>query len=229
MLAYAVLVTAIALLAAVGIVWTISGEDFLRDNTLVVILCPLVIAPPIAVNGWRMRQRIWRLNERLTFALEHDHLTRARTRQSLSDAYRAMSDPKVLMMLDADHFKRLNDEHGHAAGDLALVHLARSMERVVREGDVVGRWGGEEFVIVLSDARLQDGVRTARRLISHLNESPVRCAGTEIRVTVSVGLTVCRPDEPLDDAIRRADRAAYRAKHAGRNRLVVDDPVADAA
>jgi len=124
-------------------------------------------------------------------------------------------------LIDIDHFKQINDRFGHAAGDAVLRRFAREALAAVRVADMLARWGGEEFVLLLSDARLplaRGGVERVRQRIealSILTEDPT------LRVTVSAGLTEHIAGESVGDALDRADRALYEAKAQGRNRTVV--------
>ncbi len=134
--------------------------------------------------------------------------------------HRADRGPLSVVLFDADHFKRINDEHGHAVGDQVLQHIAASMTAQTREGDVLARIGGEEFALLLPDAPMERAIQLADRMRRKLAATPVRCGGTELSVTLSVGVATLNPDETgIDVALRRADAAMYRAKEAGRNRV----------
>lgn len=122
-------------------------------------------------------------------------------------------------MIDIDHFKQVNDQHGHAAGDEVLQAVSGALLQGVRSEDLVGRWGGEEFLVVLPDTSITRAAQVAERLrttVSALADLP--CA-----VTVSIGLAGVRLDELAESLIARADEALYAAKAAGRNRVVSDD------
>jgi diguanylate cyclase (GGDEF)-like protein len=122
----------------------------------------------------------------------------------------------VVLMLDVDHFKSINDQYGHAEGDLVLKRVAHTLHDGLRVGDVVARWGGEEFCLLLPRTRLAEGHALAERLTLR-----IAATGTP-RVTVSIGVAEAQAQtETVDEVIRRADAALYRAKQAGRNRVVV--------
>jgi len=125
-----------------------------------------------------------------------------------------------LLFLDIDHFKRVNDNFGHAAGDIALRAVAENLSRNLRSSDFVGRWGGEEFVILLVNVNNQEELIEAadrfRRLIA---SSKVPYQGRQISVSVSIGATISREDDDFDSILNRADRLLYQAKHLGRNRV----------
>jgi diguanylate cyclase len=126
-----------------------------------------------------------------------------------------------LAMLDIDHFKRINDTHGHAVGDRALVHLAIVIKAAVRETDVLVRFGGEEFVLVLPDTPLVGAEFTLNRLLRTTQGTPLALEGRSIVVAFSAGLAEWQGDEGAEDILRRADAAMYRAKSAGRRQVMV--------
>ncbi len=129
-------------------------------------------------------------------------------------------------MVDVDHFKSVNDTYGHAAGDEVLTTVARRLQHETRETDVLGRYGGEEFaVVVTSPADEAHGTLDAREVAERLRQgvrrTPVEVRGQQLQVTVSVGVAVLREGEQLTDVLARADTALYRAKDAGRDVVVV--------
>jgi diguanylate cyclase (GGDEF)-like protein len=128
-----------------------------------------------------------------------------------------------VLMLDLDHFKRINDEHGHLAGDQAIITLARTLQRETRSADAVVRYGGEEFVVVLVDADLTSASATAERIRAAVERAPVTGQGIDLGpvLRTSVGVAAF-PDHARDDSglLAAADAALYRAKAEGRNRVV---------
>jgi diguanylate cyclase (GGDEF)-like protein len=131
------------------------------------------------------------------------------------------------LMLDVDHFKRVNDTFGHQAGDQVLAHLGNLLAGVVRKGDLAARYGGEEFAVILTGAGLAEGLELAERIRRAMAEQPCPAAGRTLSVTVSVGVAEVRSQEgfgeaELDDLLARADAAMYAAKAAGRNRVMAE-------
>jgi two-component system cell cycle response regulator len=122
----------------------------------------------------------------------------------------------ALVRVDVDHFKAINDTHGHQAGDQVLADVARRLAGAVRGGDELARWGGDEFVAILPGTDKPGALRAAERLRAAVAAAPVQAAETELAVTVSVGWAHWSGDTP-DDLLARADRALYRAKDAGRD------------
>lgn len=136
----------------------------------------------------------------------------------------------ALLLLDIDHFKQVNDRHGHESGDAALVAVARALHAVLRPADAVARTGGEEFCVVLPDMNGEAALATAERLRLAIGNTPVRAHETTLRLTCSVGISGPNPAGlPLAEAMRRADRAMYEAKAQGRNRAVAWQPLPAAA
>jgi diguanylate cyclase (GGDEF)-like protein len=129
--------------------------------------------------------------------------------------------PLALLMIDIDHFKRFNDEFGHAAGDVVLQHVARHLRSRSRPTDLVARWGGEEFVALLPDTAREEALAIAGRLRESIATLTVQLPDKSVMppVTMSLGLACLAADETAERFFARADGALYRAKNAGRNRV----------
>jgi diguanylate cyclase (GGDEF)-like protein len=132
--------------------------------------------------------------------------------------------PIALLMLDLDHFKQLNDNFGHACGDQALRLFADTARAVLRDPDLMGRLGGEEFALALPGTPLDGAHQAAERLRIALTEAVIECAPT-YRMSVSIGLVMIEPNEELTAALARADHALYAAKTGGRNRVEIGPAV----
>jgi diguanylate cyclase (GGDEF)-like protein len=167
------------------------------------------------LTGWNNRRYLQvRLNEEL-----------ARARRDASNL--------VCLMLDVDHFKRVNDTWGHAAGDAALQELANRIDSQVRASDVAVRYGGEEFVVLMPDTDTLAGERLAERVRHVISATPFNLPSEdEVTITASIGIAGVRP-EPEDNDLKtigdaliaRADVALYRAKSGGRDQIAIDEPV----
>lgn len=182
------------------------------------------------------REHLRRQKAELAQALEqirqlatHDDLTGLLNRRAMLDRMQLeqrrslrSGSPLLIAQLDIDHFKAVNDTHGHAAGDLVLQSFADTVRRNVRDTDVLARWGGEEFVLLLCDTPAADAVALMERLRQAVQamQVPVAQGGQPITVTVSIGLARHTPADPLAGTLERADRALYAAKAGGRNRVV---------
>ncbi len=126
--------------------------------------------------------------------------------------------PLSIAMIDADYFKQINDQHGHAVGDAVLCALADQLRRSLRKSDVCGRMGGEEFAVLLPDTSLAEATELAERFCRAYAATPIRCAGVEVGNTVSIG--VASDGYDIEHLLQCADEALYLAKAAGRNRVV---------
>lgn len=125
-----------------------------------------------------------------------------------------------LAMLDIDFFKAVNDEYGHPTGDKVLQELVERVKTTVRAYDAVGRYGGEEFLIVFPETDSEQGAALGERIRKAVAEEPFDLGGQEKAITVSLGVATRAPEESVEDLISRADEAVYEAKRTGRNRVV---------
>jgi diguanylate cyclase (GGDEF)-like protein len=136
--------------------------------------------------------------------------------------------PYSIVMLDVDHFKRINDTHGHPVGDRVLQEIARAARAELRSGDELGRYGGEEFIVLLPETTIGDAIRMAERLRRAVEVHELPLAGAALRCTTSAGVAT-RPassSEALDALVKRADDALLEAKRTGRNRVVASQGAA---
>jgi diguanylate cyclase (GGDEF)-like protein/PAS domain S-box-containing protein len=165
--------------------------------------------------------------EALRRSVACDHLTGLANRRALFEAcdlelerWRRTPRPLSLVLIDADHFKRVNDDYGHAAGDAVLRHLAAGLLATFRAMDIVARLGGEEFVVLLPGCNEDTAATVAQRMCQSIAEQTVNVNGAIVRYTVSIGVaTMDASVEGVEALIERADLAMYRAKSAGRNRV----------
>jgi two-component system cell cycle response regulator len=153
----------------------------------------------------------------LTGLFNRRHLNEELVRRQ-EDA-RRHGDSVGVLLFDIDHFKRINDTYGHPAGDLVLRAFAERMGLGLRAGDIAGRWGGEEFLVILPRTDLAGALEVAERVRTAIEAAPVTVAGQKISVRVSGGCAL-GPGESADAVIHLADQCLYRAKSAGRNRIV---------
>ena len=141
--------------------------------------------------------------------------------QALHEAIRERS-PLSALLIDLDHFKQLNDTHGHLAGDQVLRGFARSLQGSLRQSDIICRWGGEEFILLLKDTGASTARQLAEKIRQQTESESFTFNGVNLSVTASIGVTELQGDESLERLIARADRALYRAKQSGRNRVCED-------
>lgn len=153
-------------------------------------------------------------NRRHVFAVIENELTR----------YRRYGDCFSVILIDADHFKRINDELGHVAGDAALRHIAATCTHSVRQTDVVGRFGGEEFIVVLPRTDAREAQVVAKRIHESVQHPQFQWQERAVNVTLSLGVAQVGPQAAtFDDLLNAADQALYAAKRGGRNRVAVAD------
>jgi two-component system, cell cycle response regulator len=169
-----------------------------------------------------------KIREALHFQATHDALTGIWNRRAILEMMRrefeiaARSSGTIgVILLDVDHFKHVNDAHGHLAGDAVLKEIANRIQQVVRSYDLAGRYGGEEFLIVLPDCDAERIQNCAERIRSAIANSPILAEGSSLTVTVSAGTKVLDPVRGTEsDALAEADTALYQAKNTGRNRVI---------
>lgn len=140
--------------------------------------------------------------------------------KAIALAHRSGS-PLVLAMLDLDHFKRVNDQYGHPVGDEVLAEMVRRCQERLRSSDQIGRWGGEEFIVLLPFTNLEAAVLAIERLRTAIAESPFHAQGKNLDITISCGLAQLKAGENFDQLVARTDTALYQAKHQGRNRICI--------
>ncbi len=166
--------------------------------------------------------------DRLRLAARTDSLTGLPNHDTiiaeLNVALREVTQGKhsvAVVMADLDHFKRVNDTYGHLAGDKVLTEVARRMRSALRGLDLVGRYGGEEFLMILYNATPESMQTVAERVRQRITANPIKSPDISLDITMSMGVTLARKGEKADEAIARADAALYAAKAAGRDRVVV--------
>lgn len=157
-----------------------------------------------------------------------DGLTRLHTRRHLTERFEEeFSRAKLrktslsLLMLDVDHFKRVNDQYGHLTGDMVLREIGRDISQHTREIDITGRYGGEEFCVILPDTDKSGALMAAERIRAAVNDRKIKAYDASLHVSLSVGVATFPEDaQQMEDLMDKADWALYRAKKLGRNRVV---------
>ena len=222
----------------------LKGEWVSRDRVYLAILCAWLLGASLAVlRGWSQLRRSHSQQQREIDALtvrtsqlriEQEQLRRLATideltgvlnRRGLEQALGDLEEQAhgmTLVLVDVDHFKRINDRFGHDRGDEVLRRVAAVVAANLRGSDVFGRWGGEEFLIACQGTRIRDATRLAEKLRERVQQSEISGSGGRIAVTASFGVALTPPGGATADALKRADEALYRAKEAGRNRVEMD-------
>jgi diguanylate cyclase (GGDEF)-like protein len=228
-------IVAISVAASLGALFGLTelmgmgyGPGFRRSLTIAITAPTLVSAPiggyivhllrEVEIARQQAQARAW--NDELTRLMNRRRFTEIGMRE-LALSQRA-GRRLVAVMLDVDDFKRINDQHGHAGGDKLLRALGGALPGELRATDLVSRWGGEEFALLMPDAGADDAARRLECLRQAVEALPVEGAnGSPCRCTVSIGVTEATAQDSFDSMIDRADKAMYLAKSGGKNRIVV--------
>jgi diguanylate cyclase (GGDEF)-like protein len=202
----------------------VDGRWFWIDHTVLPNGWVLSVGADITALK-RNEKSLRRAHEAALKASRTDQLTELPNRRhilGLLDQALAANEGKrsglCVAVIDIDHFKAINDAHGHEAGDAVLEHFAWSCRERVRAQDRLGRTGGEEFLLLLPEVRLDDAVRIIDRIRDSFPAAVLGHSGLELPYTFSAGVTEALPDDDRSSILRRADRALYAAKEGGRNR-----------
>ncbi|WP_421961450.1 GGDEF domain-containing protein [Pseudoalteromonas sp. ZZD1] len=193
-----------------------------------IISCFLIVA---SLSGFyeysreRYSQKLIVLAKENQFLANQDPLTGLPNRRFIVD-YLSNNElniskelPLSIVLFDIDNFKKINDSYGHGIGDQALVHFANVFTHTSRGNDIIARWGGEEFLLVLEDTDKNLAIEIAEKLRLHLLNTPMNINNQSIKLTVSAGVEVIYSKDTLDLAIKSADDNLYRAKSCGKNRI----------
>lgn len=188
-------------------------------NLLICLLVTAVVLTLVSLVVRRYQQRIAALatTDSLT-NLPNRRGFELHVEQALQEAQRD-SSPLCAVMLDLDNFKQINDRHGHLAGDEVLRSFAERLRAALRQSDILCRWGGEEFILLLKNTDRHAAHELAEKLRQHCADQRYPMGGEALQVTVSLGLSQWQPGEALHDLLGRTDRALYRAKQVGRDRV----------
>ena len=206
-----------------------SDATFLTTTSVVqgIVFTYSALLPVIATSGFLLMCGE-RMNKDLVRLATLDPLTGTFNRRTMTElANKAIAASKrhgralSLLILDIDHFKRINDRFGHEAGDLALCRFVELVQAMMRESDVIARLGGEEFVVILPDTDEHAAMNLAERIRQHLSDSEFAVSGWPVPLLASIGVASLEPEiSNLETLLRETDRAMYEAKRTGRNRVV---------
>ncbi len=217
---FSLVVTVTSMVLAVLLNYVIFPSAFVpRTVPGTMLIVTLVTIPTCLFVGTKIRENV-HLSEELRRLVERDRLTDVATRDFFFE--RMAQQPRaygISLMVDIDFFKRVNDTYGHLTGDRVISHVAKVLQDAVEPGDIVCRFGGEEFVVFLAEADAETGAIMAERLRATVADSPIDDAGTTLNVTVSIGGSLKEAADNIETAIHRADAALYSAKNGGRNQV----------
>jgi diguanylate cyclase len=219
------LIAAAPVLAITHVALALGGGGDRLSASVIALLCTMLVTPPIA---WPLLSQLCELEAtraQLDVLATRDDLTGAHNRRHflvLADREwsrcRRYGMGAALLMIDVDLFKRVNDRHGHLAGDLLLREIARASVQTLRQPDLLGRYGGEEFIVFLPHADPLGAIDAAERIRNHVAQLQLEWRGQAVRATVSVGVAALDAShDSLASLIQDADQALSAAKDAGRN------------
>lgn len=198
-------------------------------RTMVELFLPVLIITAILfeilLSQWRRREK------NIKTMSQTDALTQVYNRRYISDQldHLAQESNYAVVLLDLDYFKKINDQYGHDIGDIVLKRVANLLKVGVREQDIVGRFGGEEFILILKNTTLPQAVEIAERCrISIENEIVELNDAQTLHISASFGISLAKPDASKEQITRWADEALYQAKHQGRNCICISDDKTDA-
>ncbi len=209
-----------------------EGVDVLLKSLLVAAIVPGIVAPLASSFVVKLLIELEDLETQLLEMVNRDPLTKVYSRRYLLDCLEVepertlrSNEPMSLLILDVDNFKSVNDCHGHINGDIALKKIAQVCESTLRPYDVIARFGGEEFVVLLPNTPLPEACTVAERIRENVANATIELtSGESIRSTVSIGIsTIIPPDPKCINLLSRADKGLYKAKDNGRNQWAIAD------
>lgn len=207
--------------------WRYGLNQVVLYSHLIVLSMSLGCGSLLAHVFERSARRQFELEGQLSREARSDSLTGLLNRRALGEILaeeaeraRRYERPLSILLLDIDHFKRVNDEFGHDLGDEVLYQMAQTCLSSLRASDRVGRWGGEEFLVLLPETSPEEALVLAERLRQKVAETVCTARGRRMQVTVSIGVASLAPDESWESTYARVDGALYEAKRGGRNRCV---------
>lgn len=236
---YILLILVLASITLMAIAWEFWIEDFIgtlftdefvsetREERWeyiisITLFAGLSMLYPLFL-GKALIERHEKFTEEMRSLSEIDHLTEMYNRRKITELfeteyarYKRYKYPLSIILIDIDYFKKVNDVFGHNQGDMTLKEIAEILKTDARESDHVGRWGGEEFLIICPETDIHGAAILAEKLRKSINEYPFTKVGHK---TASFGITTCTDDCTFESMINRADKALYSAKSAGRNKV----------
>lgn len=226
-------------LALAGGFWLLSLQDLSAYPNIYATLCFAMVASAIVGHIYVARfyylyDRLEHHQQELQHLASHDSLTHALNARAYYEQSNAQLQlcqrlglPVSVLFVDLDHFKSINDNHGHAMGDHVLRESSQVLQRCLRDSDLLGRVGGEEFSIFLPNTTLDSAYSVAEHIRAALEGLPILFHGQVLRVTASIGVSCspahASPPPAMERLQQRADQAMYHAKHAGRNRVACEE------
>lgn len=179
-------------------------------------------------NFFEMKQTIDKNIEKLQYNASYDFLTKIFNRKTyfeiseeIFELSKRQNEPFSILLIDIDHFKRINDTYGHLIGDEVLKFVSSNISKLLRKSDILGRYGGEEFIVTLPNTKLDNAKTIAEKINKYIYDNHYVNETYNLQLSVSVGIAQIKKETNLTDLIHKADEALYKAKNYGRNRVVV--------
>ncbi|WP_420334162.1 GGDEF domain-containing protein [Roseibium sp.] len=213
-------VSVVSLFLSLLFTYLFSPPGLTKEALIPATIVPLIVAPCASYFVANMMLRMHALNQRLEYLVQFDAMTGLLNRASFFDRFENREHSGSVLICDLDHFKAINDTHGHRAGDAVLRQIADILQKQAPAEGVAARFGGEEFVLFLPLYSAKTALDCAEAIRSAVAVNVTEFEGNLIRCTISIGLCAAEPQTPLDDAIEASDKALYLAKNSGRNRVV---------
>jgi diguanylate cyclase (GGDEF)-like protein len=225
----------------IGVLLAISTAvivGFLRNESIVYHANPIELLGPfiylIAVThymGYLAYVRgiaLIHRSEKAVKLAHQDFLTGLNNRRRMFDLARSNDEKRqissadtTLIMIDLDHFKQINDQHGHDHGDAVLIQVSELFKSGLRKFDIVARWGGEEFLILLPETKIKEGFKLAEKIRQNIANHSINHNGIDHHVTATFGISSYHTESTFEETLQRADKALYQGKQLGRNRVVL--------
>ncbi|MGF1710246.1 diguanylate cyclase [Vibrio kagoshimensis] len=207
----------------------LPSRDIIPVIILISILFTFIITSVMKILLQKEQASREEYEDKLFLEATTDSLTKVNNRRYFMEigsrelnAYKRLDEGLfTVLVLDIDHFKAINDQHGHSVGDKALTHFAQLCLKELRESDIFGRIGGEEFAVVLPNTNLEKAIEVANRIRALVAQTPFVSKDKPLHLTVSIGVSVLTKQDQLEVLIEKADKALYDAKNEGRNRVVI--------
>lgn len=179
-------------------------------------------------NFFEMKQTIDKNIEKLQYNASYDFLTKIFNRKTyfeiseeIFELSKRQNEPFSILLIDIDHFKRINDTYGHLIGDEVLKFVSSNISKILRKSDILGRYGGEEFIVTLPNTKLDNAKTIAEKINKYIYDNHYVNETYDLQLSVSVGIAQIKKETNLTDLIHKTDEALYKAKNYGRNRVVV--------
>ena len=207
----------------------LPSRDIIPVIIFITILFTFIITSVMKVLLQKEQASREEYEDKLFFEATTDSLTKVNNRRYFMEigsrelnAYKRLDEGLLtVLVLDIDHFKAINDQYGHSVGDKALTHFAQLCLKELRESDIFGRIGGEEFAVVLPNTNLEKAIDVANRIRALVAQTPFVSKDKPLHLTVSIGVSVLTKQDHLEVLIEKADKALYEAKNEGRNRVAI--------